>query len=59
MLTSEGQSSGSAYPHFCQLASSPLADRHLRLECPEQEAGDDEEQALLWEKFSSPPPVES
>ena len=50
---------GSAYPHYCQLASSPLADRHLRLECPEQEAGDEEEQTLLWEKFSSPPTAES
>jgi DNA-binding MarR family transcriptional regulator len=47
----------SAYPHYCRLASSPLADRHLRLECPEQEAGDAQEQTLLWEKFTSPPPA--
>jgi DNA-binding MarR family transcriptional regulator len=49
----------SGYPHYCHLATSPLADRHLRLECPEQQAGDTEEQNLLWEKFTSPPPVES
>jgi hypothetical protein len=49
----------SAYPHFCHLATSPLADRHLRLECPEQEAGDEDEQNLLWQKFSSPPPTDS
>jgi len=50
---------GSEYPHHCHLAGSPLADRHLRLECPEQEAGDPEQQAALWEKFNSPPPAKS
>jgi DNA-binding MarR family transcriptional regulator len=59
------RSAGSAYPHHCHLAGSPLADRHLRLECPEHQAGDEEEQSALWQKFSSPqahtpaPPVES
>jgi len=50
---------GSEYPHFCHLAGSPLADRHLRLECPEQAAGDSEQQQQLWEKFNSPPPAET
>ena len=47
---------GTGYPHHCHLAGSPLADRHLRLECPEHEAGDEEKQDELWEKFNSPPP---
>jgi DNA-binding MarR family transcriptional regulator len=46
----------SAHPHHCHLAGSPLADRHLRLECPEHEAGDEETQNSLWERFSAPPP---
>lgn len=46
---------GTAHPHHCHLAGSPLADRHLRLECPEQQAGDEEAQSLLWERFSTPP----
>jgi DNA-binding MarR family transcriptional regulator len=50
------RSPGSAYPHYCQLASSPLADRHLRLECPEHEAGDEDEQQGLWDKFNAPQP---
>ena len=49
----------SACPHFCHLATSPLADRHLRLECPGQEAGDEDEQTLLWQKFNSPPPTDN
>ena len=44
----------SPHPHFCHLASSPLADRHLRLECPEQEAGDAPAQYSTWERFNSP-----
>src|SRR5215475_3528349 len=36
------------YPHHCHLAGSPLADRHLRLECQEHEAGDDQEQNAVW-----------
>jgi DNA-binding MarR family transcriptional regulator len=46
------------YPHHCHMAGSPLADRHLRLECQEHEAVDEEEQNTLWEKFSAPPPGE-
>jgi DNA-binding MarR family transcriptional regulator len=51
------RTAGSPYPHYCHLAGSPLADRHLRLECPEHAAGDADEQNMLWEKFNSPPPV--
>jgi DNA-binding MarR family transcriptional regulator len=49
----------SAYPHHCHLAGSPLADRHLRLECSEHEPGDEEEQQAIWDKFTSPPAAES
>jgi len=49
------RAAGTAYPHYCHLASSPLADRHLRLECPEAEPGDEQKQAQLWERFNSPP----
>jgi len=45
----------SGHPHFCHLAGSPLADRHLRLECPEHEAGDEATQSSLWERFNVPP----
>jgi DNA-binding MarR family transcriptional regulator len=46
-------------PHYCHVAGSPLADRHLRLECQEHEAGDGQEQSATWEKYNSPPPAES
>ncbi len=49
---------GSEYPHHCHLAGSPLADRHLRLECQEHDAGDEDEQNATWEKFNSPPSEE-
>jgi DNA-binding MarR family transcriptional regulator len=44
----------SGNPHFCHLAASPLADRHLRLECPEHEAGDEATQTAIWERFNAP-----
>jgi DNA-binding MarR family transcriptional regulator len=44
MLTSEGRSYVTA-----------LADRHLRLECPEHLPGDEARQNDLWERFNSPP----
>jgi DNA-binding MarR family transcriptional regulator len=50
---------GSEHPHFCHRAGLELADRHLRLECQEYEAGEPVEQAAIWERFSSPPPEES
>jgi DNA-binding MarR family transcriptional regulator len=47
----------SGHPHFCHLAGSPLADRHMRLECPEHEAGDEATQNSIWERFNGPPPA--
>jgi hypothetical protein len=44
------------HPHHCHLAGLPLADRHLRMECSEHEAGDEDEQNALWEKFSAARP---
>ena len=44
----------SGHPHFCHLAGLPLADRHLRLECPEHEAGDEATQNSIWERFNVP-----
>jgi DNA-binding MarR family transcriptional regulator len=46
---------GSATPHHCEWVDSPLADRHLRIECEEQEVGDEERQRGVWERFRSPP----
>ncbi len=43
------------HPHHCHLAGSPLADRHLRLDCPVHEAGDEAAQRLLWQRFSARP----
>jgi DNA-binding MarR family transcriptional regulator len=47
---------GTEYPHHCHMAGSALADRHLRLECQEYEAGDDQEQNAVWEKFAAARP---
>jgi DNA-binding MarR family transcriptional regulator len=41
-------------PHHCNMADSPLADRHLRIECPEQEFGDPDAQSAVWARFSAP-----
>ncbi len=46
---------GSERPHHCHFAASPIADRHLRLECPEHLPGDEARQNDLWERFNSPP----
>lgn len=52
------RTAGAGHPHFCHLAGSPLADRHLRLECPEHEAGDESTQNSIWERFNVPPRIE-
>ena len=49
------RSPDSESPHFCHVAAAPLADRHLRLDCPEHESGGEHEQRANWEKFVSPP----
>ncbi len=45
----------SATPHHCGLVGAPLADRHLRIDCPEHEFCDAPLQQALWERFSSGP----
>ena len=45
------------HPHYCHLAGSPMADRHLRLECPEHEAGDEATQEAAWQRYSTQGPV--
>ncbi|HDP88902.1 MAG TPA: MarR family transcriptional regulator [Thioalkalivibrio sp.] len=34
----ENVAPGSDRPHFCALVKAPMADRHLRVDCPEHEA---------------------
>jgi DNA-binding MarR family transcriptional regulator len=48
---------GERNPHYCHLAGSPMADRHLKLECPVHEAGDRTTQDSNWGRFSGPPPA--
>jgi DNA-binding MarR family transcriptional regulator len=43
-------------PHRCNLAGSPLANRNLRIECSEQEAGDQNLQSAVWKRFSATAP---
>jgi hypothetical protein len=43
-------------PHHCHLIGAPLADRHLRMDCPEHEPADEQTQAALWTKFSGVAP---
>jgi DNA-binding MarR family transcriptional regulator len=45
----------SALPHHCNLVGAPLADRHLRIDCPEHEFGDAPLQRALWQRFASIP----
>jgi hypothetical protein len=45
----------SATPHHCSLVGAPLADRHLRIDCPEHELGEAPRQQALWERFTSGP----
>ena len=44
--------SDSATPHHCNLVGAPLADRHLRIDCPEHEPADTQTQLALWSRFS-------
>jgi DNA-binding MarR family transcriptional regulator len=45
---------GSETPHHCTLMDTPLADRHLRIECAEQEFGDEDAQNAVWDRFNGP-----
>ncbi len=42
---------GSATVHHCHSLQKPLAERELRIDCAEFEAGDSALQAALWERF--------
>lgn len=45
----------SATPHHCRLVDAPFADRHLRIDCPEQACDDAAAQHALWVRFNSGP----
>jgi DNA-binding MarR family transcriptional regulator len=40
-------------PHHCHLVSAPFADRHLRIDCPEQKLASPDAQEALWVRFTS------
>lgn len=43
----------SATPHHCHLVGAPFADRHLRIDCPDQVFNDQEAQNALWVRFNA------
>ena len=43
----------SATPHHCHLVGAPFADRHLRIDCPDQEFNEREAQEALWVRFNT------
>ena len=43
---------GSPTPHHCGFVDAPFGDRHLRLDCPEQDPAPESEQASLWVRFN-------
>ncbi|MEW6703951.1 MAG: MarR family transcriptional regulator [Pseudomonadota bacterium] len=45
-------------PHHCHLVGEPLADRHLRLDCAEQQPADPDAQRVIWARFVQQPPQE-
>lgn len=50
----------SATPHHCHLVGAPFADRHLRIDCPDQVFNEPEAQQALWIRFNAaaaPPKV--
>ena len=42
----------SATPHHCHLIGAALADRHLRMDCPEHDLADASTQQALWRRFN-------
>jgi DNA-binding MarR family transcriptional regulator len=38
-------------PHHCSLVNAPFGDRHLRLECPEQEPAPADHAASTWARY--------
>jgi DNA-binding MarR family transcriptional regulator len=49
---------GSPEPHHCAFVDAPFADRHLRLDCPEQEDAAAEDQLVAWARFVGRGPSE-
>jgi DNA-binding MarR family transcriptional regulator len=43
-----------ASPHHCAFVDAPLANDHLRLDCPEQELAAETTRRELWEQFMRP-----
>jgi DNA-binding MarR family transcriptional regulator len=44
-------------PHHCAYVDAPFGDRHLRLNCAEQEEAPAEQRAAAWERFQLPEPA--
>lgn len=40
-------------PHYCHLVKAPFGDRHLRLDCPEQEEAEKSVQQRNWAVFAA------
>jgi DNA-binding MarR family transcriptional regulator len=49
----------SSSPHHCHRAQLPFANRQLRIDCAEFEAGDPAAQARLWDRFVAAPADET
>jgi hypothetical protein len=43
-------------PHHCAFVDAPFGDRHLRLDCPEQEALPAAEAEVVWNRYVSGSP---
>ncbi|WP_237216994.1 MarR family winged helix-turn-helix transcriptional regulator [Falsiroseomonas oryziterrae] len=46
-----------ATPHHCSFVDAPFGDRHLRLDCAEQDPLPDDEAEVVWTRFVSGPPA--
>jgi len=46
----------SAAPHHCAFVDAPFGDRHLRLDCPEQDPLPDAEAEVVWTRFATGAP---
>ena len=43
-------------PHHCAYVDAPFGDRHLRLDCPEQDPLPDDEAEAVWTRFATGAP---
>ncbi len=43
-------------PHHCAFVDAPFGDRHLRLDCPEQDPLPEAEAEVVWTRFTSGAP---